>query len=109
MLLKFTFAASLAVFATGCSSFSPTYPTTHGGQPLRVTGDLIDLTDVKIFINGEKVIDDQVTLLAGAGEFHGSYAGKPVTADCSTAAGRKTPGTKCAVFLERQRVATLTF
>jgi hypothetical protein len=68
---------------------------------------LVDSTDVRIFVNGEKVIDDKVSLLHGDGKFNGSYQGKPVSADCATPAGRKLNATTCTVAVAGERV-TLT-
>lgn len=83
MLKKLTIAAALAVFATGC-------------------------TTVRIFINGEKVIDDRLALLGGDGEFHGAYGGQEVIANCSSKAGLAAAKTRCAVFIDQRRASTLS-
>jgi len=111
MLTKFTFCATVALVCAGCANVSPV-PGHQASEPVRtlqVRGDLIDLTDVKIYINDDKVIDEQVSLLRGDGEFRGVYAGKPVTASCSTAPRRKAGGTICLVSVDNERATTLTF
>lgn len=65
------------------------------------------MADVRIFINGEKVIDDRLALLSGEGHFHGSYDGKEVTADCSSRAGLVADKTRCAVFVGHRRASVL--
>jgi hypothetical protein len=56
---------------------------------LQIKGELVDMTDVRIFINGEKVIDDRLSLLSGDGQFHGSYA--RLKAAHAGASGRNQP------------------
>jgi hypothetical protein len=110
MSVKIVFAAALALTLGACSSLSPVL--TSGATttpPLRIHGDLVDLTDVKIFINGDKVIDQQVSLLRGDGEFSGTYAGKPVTASCSTEPQRKVAATTCLVSVDNAFATRLTF
>lgn len=74
---------------------------------LAIRGELVDSTDVRIFVNGEKVIEDQISLMHGDGKFNGNYQGKPVSADCATAAGRRSNATTCTVAVAGERV-TLT-
>lgn len=108
MFVKIAFAAGVALSISACSSLSPVHTEDATTGPLRIHGDLVDLTDVRIFINGDKVIDQQVSLLRGDGEFRGMYAGKPVTASCSTEPQRKA-ATTCLVSVDNARVTTLTF
>jgi hypothetical protein len=108
MLNKITIATALTVFATGCSTPIQGYlPASSKTAGWKISGELVDMADVRIFINGEKVIDDRLALLSGAGEFHGSYAGQEVTANCSSKAGIVTDKTKCAVFVGNRRASTL--
>jgi hypothetical protein len=110
MSTKFMIVAALAVTMSGCAMFTPTTTNSHYTSrdgKLAIHGELIDSTGVRIFINGEKVIDDNVSLLHGDGEFKGSYQGKPVSADCATPAGRKLNATTCTVAVSGERV-TLT-
>lgn len=109
MFVKIAFAAGVAFALSACSSLPPVHPDATASAPLQIRGDLVDLTNVKIFINGDKVIDQQVSLLRGDGEFRGTYAGKPVTASCSTAPGHKASGTTCLVSVNNARMTTLTF
>jgi hypothetical protein len=109
---KFFLAALCAVLATGCASLAPDSnyapgATTPGG--LQVRGELVDLTDVKIFVNGEKVIDEQLALLSGQGKFDGSYGSKRVLADCSSKAGLSLAKTRCVVSVGGESAATLVF
>ena len=110
MLKKVAIATALAIVATGCATPMRGYlPVDAETAQLKIRGELVGMTDVRIFINGEKVIDDRLALLSGAGEFHGSYGGKEVTADCSSKAGLVADKTRCAVFVGRQRASTLAF
>jgi hypothetical protein len=109
MSTKFMIAAALAVTMSGCATFTPTtdsHYTSRDGK-LAIHGELVDSTDVRIFVNGEKVIDDKVSLLHGDGKFNGNYEGKPVSAECATPAGRKLNATTCTVAVAGERV-TLT-
>ena len=109
MLIKFTFATCLAVTLGACSSFASVagshYVSAKGD--LQIRGELIDSTDVRIFVNEAKVIDDRVSLLRGDGDFAGNYQGRPVSARCATPAGLKLNATTCTVALDGERV-TLT-
>lgn len=104
MFKKLTIAAALAVFATGCAMLPPDASLAQ----LKIRGELIDMADVKIFINGEKVIDDRLALLSGDGEFHGLYGGRHVRANCSTKSGLVAAKTQCAVFVDQRRASTLS-
>jgi type 1 fimbria pilin len=109
MSTKFMIAAVLAVTMSGCAALAPvtgSHYTSRDGK-LDIHGELIDNSDVRIFVNGDKVIDDQISLLHGDGRFDGKYQGKRVSADCSTAAGRQLNATLCTVAVDGERV-TLT-
>lgn len=109
MLMKFTLATGLALTLGACSSFAPvtgSHYVSADGQ-LQIRGELVDSTDVRIFVNEAKVIDDKVSLLHGDGDFAGNYQGHPVSASCATPAGLKLNATTCIVALEGERV-TLT-
>jgi outer membrane lipoprotein SlyB len=109
MSTKFMIAVAVAVTMSGCATFTPvtgSHYTSHDGK-LDIHGELIDSSDVRIFVNGDKVIDDQVSLLHGDGRFAGTYQGKRVSADCSTPAGRQLNATLCTVVVDGERV-TLT-
>ena len=101
-MIKVAFVLTLS----GCASFAPvtaSHYTSKDGT-LTIHGQLVDNSDVRIFVNGEKVIDDQVSLLHGDGKFNGTYQGKPVSADCSTPEGRKLSVTTCTVAVAGERV-----
>jgi hypothetical protein len=109
MLIKFTIGACLAATLCACSSFAPvtgSHYVSADGQ-LQIRGELIDSTDVRIFVNDAKVIDDRVSLLHGDGEFAGHFQGRPVSARCATPSGLKLNATTCTVALDGERV-TLT-
>ena len=109
MSTKFMIAAALAVTLSGCTAFAPvtgSHYTSRDGK-LDIHGQLIDSSDVRIFVNGDKVIDDHVSLLYGDGKFDGTWQGKRVSADCSTAAGQTTGATRCTVAVAGEQV-TLT-
>lgn len=96
----------------GCSTVAPSQgyrPAGSTAAPWQISGELYDFTNVKIFINGAKVIDERLSLMSGEGEFQSTYNGKPVMAHCSTSAGLVTASTKCFVFVENEKAATLSF
>jgi hypothetical protein len=109
MSTNFTIAAVLAVTLSGCGALAPvtgSHYTSRDGK-VDIHGELINSSDVRIFVNGDKVIDDQVSLLHGDGKFAGSWQGKQVSADCNTAAGRAIGATRCTVAVAGEHV-TLT-
>jgi hypothetical protein len=112
MLVKFVSAAVLAVLATGCASVAPDAhyaPAATTAAGLQLRGELVDQTDVKIFVNGQKVIDEQLGLVSGEGAFRGSYDGQRVAADCSSAAGLTLAKTRCVVSVGNGGGSTLSF
>lgn len=109
MFAKVTFAASMTLALAACSSLSPVHTNATAAAPLHIRGDLVDMTDVKIFINGDKVIDQQLSLLSGDGEFSGTYSGKPVTASCATTPGHGLPATTCLVSVDNAFATKLSF
>ena len=109
MSTKFMIMVALAVTMSGCAALAPvtgSHYTSRDGK-LDIQGQLIDSSDVRIFVNGDKVIDDQISLLHGDGKFDGRWQGKRVSADCSTPAGRQLNSTRCTVAVEGELV-TLT-
>jgi hypothetical protein len=106
MSIKFTIVASLAVMLSGCAAVAPGtgthYVSADGRTEIR--GELVDSSAVRIFVNDSKVIDGHVSLVRGDGEFAGTYQGKQVSADCSTASGRKLHATTCLVAVAGERV-----
>jgi hypothetical protein len=78
-----SFASLLALFATACTTVAPSQGYRSSGSteaPWEISGELFDFTNVKILINGTKVIDERLSLLSGDGEFRSSYRGKRITA-----------------------------
>ncbi len=109
MSTKFMIAAVLAVTMSGCTALAPVtgnHYTSRDGK-LDIHGEFIDNAAVRIFVNGDKVIDDQVSLVRGDGKFDGTWQGKRVSADCSTAAGGASGATRCTVAVAGEHV-TLT-
>jgi len=79
--------ALFALSVTACTTVAPSQgyrPAGSTAAPLQINGELFDITNVKIFINGEKVIDKRLSFLSGDGEFYSSYNGKQIMASCST-------------------------
>jgi len=106
MSIKFTIVAGLAMMLSGCAAMAPETESRYvsaDGQ-IQIRGELVDSTAVRIFVNDDKVIDGDVTLLRGDGEFAGTYQGRQVNADCSTAGGRKLRATTCLVAFGGERV-----
>lgn len=106
MLTKFTIAPFLGLILSGCAAFAPAteshYVSADG--KLQIRGELVDSSSVKIFVNDSKVIDEHVSLVRGDGAFAGTWQGKRVSADCSTAGGRQLHGTTCLVAVGGERV-----
>lgn len=106
MLKKFTIVAAFAVTMSGCAAFTPVtgnHYTSRDGK-LDIQGQLVDSSDVRIFVNGDKVIDDRISLVNGDGKFDGNWQGKRVSVDCITATGRATGATTCTVAVAGERV-----
>jgi hypothetical protein len=108
---KFVFAVLCAALATGCASVpgSDYAPAATSPSGLQIRGELVDLTDVKIFVNGQKVIDEQLALLSGEGAFKGYYEGRRVVADCSSKSGLALAKTRCFVSVGGESASTLAF
>ena len=105
-------ASLLVLSATACTTVAPSQgyrPAGSTAAPWQISGELFDFTNVKIFINGTKVIDERLSLMSGDGEFHSLYNGKQIMASCSTSAGLVLSSTKCMVFVDNERSATLSF
>lgn len=107
------FAISLLVLIiTACTSVAPSQGYRSAGStaaPWQISGELFDFTNVKIFINGSKVIDERLSLLSGDGDFHASYNGRQILASCTTSTGLVANSIKCFVFVENEKAATLSF
>jgi hypothetical protein len=106
MSTNFMIAAALAVTMSGCATVAPAGGneyTSRDGK-LNIRGELVDSSRVHIFVNGEKVIADEVSFITGDGRFDGNWQGKPVSADCATAAGGKVGATTCKVVVGGERV-----
>lgn len=102
----------LALSIAACSTVAPSQgyrPSGSTAAPWQISGELFDFTNVKIFINGSMVIDRRLSLMSGDGEFQGSYNGKQITANCSTSSGLLVSATRCLVFVENEKAATLSF
>lgn len=99
-----------ALVATGCATApSQGYrPAGSTAAPWQISGELFDITNIKIFINGDKVIDERLSLMSGDGEFHTSYSGKQILASCSTSPTLFSATTKCFVFVDNEKAATLS-
>ena len=105
-------ASVLVLSVAACTTVASSQGYRSAGStasPWQISGDLFDFTNVKIFINGAKVIDERLSLMTGDGEFYSSYQGKQIMASCSSSAGLVLSKTKCIVFVENERAATLTF
>lgn len=95
-----------------CSTVAPSQgyrPSGSTAAPWQISGELFDITNVKIFVNGSKVIDERLSLMSGDGEFNSSYSGKHIMASCSTSTGLMSSSTKCIVFVDNEKAATLSF
>ena len=107
MFQKITILASVLMLLSACSTtMTPVtgnhYASTDGG--LQIRGELVDSSNVRIYVNNAKVIEDNVSLLKGDGDFSGSFQGKPVHASCATVSGGALSGTTCLVAFAGERV-----
>ena len=103
---------ALCAFMTACTTVAPSQgyrPPGSTAIPWQISGELFDLTNVKIFINGTKVIDERLSLMSGEGEFQSRYEGKAISAACNTSIGLISNVTRCMVFVDNERAATLSF
>jgi hypothetical protein len=83
-------ASLLVLSVAACTTAASSQGYRSAGStasPWQIGGHLFDFTNVKIFINGAKVIDERLSLMTGDGEFHSSYQGKQIMASCSSSAG----------------------
>jgi hypothetical protein len=111
-MFKLTVSLISVLALAACTTTAPAQGYRTAGStaaPWQIRGELFDLTNVKIFVNEAKVIDERVSLLSGDGEFRGGYQGRAITASCSTSAGLLTTATRCIVFVDNDRAATLSF
>ena len=97
---------AFTVILSGCAVMVPETESRYvsADDQIQIHGELVDSTAVRIFVNDNKVIDGNVSLLRGDGEFAGTYLGKQVNADCSTTGGRKLHATTCLVAVAGERV-----
>lgn len=111
MLTSFFRASLLVAACSGCTMLSPTheyrnsFATANGAH---VSAQLVDLADLKVFIDGEQVIDGRLALPNGEGRFSGQFRGQAVSASCSTAPSMSRRGTSCRVDVGRDS-GTLRF
>lgn len=103
-MFKTSLLMLLAAACGACSVLEPARDyrsgfSTSSGATVRV--DLIGQTDLTVYVDGEKVIEDQLSLVDGAGRFSAQYKGQAVTARCSTAPSMQHPGTTCTVGVGR--------
>src|SRR5476649_2955140 len=69
----------LVLSVAACTTAAPSQGYRSAGStesPWQISGELFDFTNVKIFVNGAKVIDERLSLMSGDGEFNSSYRGK---------------------------------
>ena len=109
-MMSRAFALLLVTLAlVGCTVTAPSQgyrPSGSTASPWQISGELFDFTNVKIFINGAKIIDERLSLFSGDGEFQSSYNGKRIMANCYTDGWGAM---KCIVFVDNEKAATLSF
>ena len=106
------FISLFTLSITACTTVAPSQgyrPSGSTAAPWQISGELFDFTNVKIFVNGSKVIDERLSLMSGNGEFNSSYNGKQIMASCATSTGLLSSSTKCIVFVDNEKAATLSF
>ena len=110
-VLKYLLTSAL-VISSGCTTVAATQgyrPSGSTNAPIQISGELFDFTNIKIFIDGSKVIDKRLSLLSGDGEFQANFRNMVIAASCSQSTGLLESFTKCIVFIDNERAATLTF
>lgn len=111
-MLKKLLTIGLTIAVTACTTVAPSQgyrPPGSTAAPWQISGELFDFTNIKIYINGSKIIDDRISLLSGNGDFQATYNGKQIMASCATSSGLMSNSTKCFVFVENEKAATLSF
>ena len=100
-----------AIIISGCTSVAATQGYRPAGStevPIQISGELFDFTNVRIYIDGTKVIDKRLSFFTGDGEFLSTYNNMQIAASCSTASSLMSSNVKCFVFINNERAATLT-
>ena len=103
------FIAWTCFLAECASATSQGYrPANYGGDPWSISGEMNQFTNgITNKINDRIVIDNNLSMLTGDGEFRGTYQGKQITASCMT--NMWAIKTNCFVFVSGEKAATLTF
>lgn len=113
MIVRRLFTIFLLTFSiTACTTVAPSQGHRSTGStaaPWQISGEFFDFTNAKIFINGAKIIDERISMFSGVGDFHASYRGKQILANCTTSTGLVAATTKCFVFVDNEKAATLSF
>lgn len=96
---------------TACATYTSTQPyRSESGDKYQITGRVEELSyKTQIEINGETVIDGQLSAWDGSGSLSGNYQGEPVMLNCVSTvkgAGREL---FCQVFISGDHAANLTF
>lgn len=106
--MKHALIATTLVILTGCTSVASTQgyrPANYAGSPWMISGEMNQASnEITITINGTPVATGKLSLWTGDGDVVGSYEGKAVMVSCIT-----KYGTRCTVFIENERAASLTF
>jgi hypothetical protein len=96
----------------GCASNAPSqvYRGKSQKQAWEITGNYNELSKwLDIKIEGQSVISQRLPLFSSAGTATGTYNGRKVSADCSRVTKFLSGYTKCLVFIDNERAATLQF
>ena len=111
-MLKSFLSIVIIISLAACTITAPSQgylPSGSTAAPWEISGELFDFTNVKIYVNGSKVIDERISLFSGNGEFRGKYDTKNISASCAVSSGLFPAATRCVVFVENERAATLSF
>ena len=98
-LLLVASCAACSVLAPA-SDYRNSFVTSTGAA---VVAQLVNQTNLKIDIDGQPVIDDQLSMTRGDGRFRGQFKGLPVEASCTTAPATSRAGTSCSVSVGPDR------
>lgn len=103
----------LVFFLSGCATTAPTdsyRPRGSNDDAWAISGQFNEMTGkLLITIDGNTVIDGNVSVWDGAGELSGEYRGKTVSASCNYITKMMSSYEQCTVFVDSERAATLQF
>lgn len=109
--MRYVLVFILTSFLIGCATTSSTQtyrPRGDEGNGWAINGTMNELGKHTVLINGQKVIEGNVSAWDGSGTLFGQYQDLSVRSECSSVAYGKTYP-DCRVYVDNELAATLTF